>query len=70
MFHLQKNERKSLSLNFSLEVDEKLRVSDFAHLFEDDTKVKRPSEIKPPLTCRVVLLLNRKIILNSLGIQN
>ena len=49
MFHLQKNERKSLSLDFSLEVGEKLRVSDFAHLFEDDTKVKRPSEIKPPL---------------------
>ena len=29
-----------------------------SHFFEE-----RPSEIKPPLTCRVVLLLNRKIIL-------
>ena len=35
-----------------------------SHFFEGETKVKKiPSEIKPPLTCRVVLLLNRKMIL-------
>ena len=35
-----------------------------SHFFEGETKVKKiASEIKPPLTCRVVLLLNRKIIL-------
>ena len=35
-----------------------------SHFFEDETKVKRPFDIKPHLTCKVVLLLlNRKIIL-------
>ena len=57
LVHPQKNVWISaLSLNFLFFVE-------ISHFFEDETKVKRPSEIKPPLTCRVVLLLNRKIIL-------
>ena len=39
---------KSLSVNFSIQ-DEKLRNNDFAHSFENRTKLIIPYDIKPPL---------------------
>ena len=54
---------KSLSLNVSLHV----KLSDFAHLYVDKTKLKIPSEIKQQLILLCIILWCKKLIVREIA---